>query len=190
MQAGADTVVARIGQIVADTKAYIWNTNEAIPLMVRSANAIQSLPDLKGEQCQWLPVDECAKTICELVANPTENRGEGAQFFNVLHPRAFSWTDDFLPALRQAGFKFDIVPVSEWLRRLEKSDQNPQTNPSIKLLGFWKGRWGSGARIERDIQFDTRNAQRRSDSLDRCSSVVESNLLLNLATRWYQEWKG
>ena len=190
VQAGADTVVARIGQIVADTKAYIWNTNEAIPLMVRSANAIQSLPDLKGEQCQWLPVDECAKTICELIATPTENRGEGAQFFNVLHPRAFSWTDDFLPALRQAGFMFDIVPVSEWLRRLEKSEQNPQTNPSIKLLGFWKGRWGSGARIERDIQFDTRNAQRRSDSLDRCSSVVESNLLLNLATRWYQEWKG
>ncbi|KAJ5601536.1 hypothetical protein N7510_011070 [Penicillium lagena] len=192
MQAGADTIVARIGQIVADTKAHIWSAKEAIPLMVRSVNAIHLLPDLKGEQCRWLPVDDCARTICELILeNPTteENVVQGARFLNVLHPRAFSWTDDFLPALRQAGFTFDVSSVSEWLTRLERSDRDPRTNPSIKLLDFWKNRWGSGTnRVERDIQFDTTKAQRGSDTLARCPDVVASGLVLKLAARWYREW--
>ncbi|KAJ5290907.1 hypothetical protein N7478_000158 [Penicillium angulare] len=194
MEAGADTIVARIGQIVADTKAHIWNSNEAIPLMVRSVNAIQILPDQKEEQCRWLPVDECAQTICEFLQTSSVTESDttrGAQFFNVLSPRTFSWTDDFLPALRQAGFTFDISPVSEWLAQLEKSDPDPQINPSMKLLGFWKRRWASGTnRVEQNIHFDTLEAQLHSDTLAHCSSPLSSGHLLRVAERWHREWNA
>ncbi|CAL5872182.1 uncharacterized protein PFLUO_LOCUS6440 [Penicillium psychrofluorescens] len=41
-QAGADTIVARIGQIVADTQAHIWSTSEAIPLMMASSRRVRT----------------------------------------------------------------------------------------------------------------------------------------------------
>lgn len=186
----ADTVVARIGQITADTGTHIWNASEAIPLMVRSVNATHTLPDLVGEQRQWLPVDECARIIYELLYSSglEGNIAAGAQFFNVIHPHGFSWTHDFLPALRQAGFTFDTVPVSDWLRRLEMGSQDPQTNPSIRFLDFWRNKWGTEAnQAEREITFDITKAQASSDTLAQCPSMLESRFLLHLAERWYRE---
>ncbi|KAJ5719793.1 hypothetical protein N7493_007371 [Penicillium malachiteum] len=190
IQAGADTIVARIGQIVADRKTHIWNSSEAIPLMVRAVDAINLLPDLEDEKCHWLPVDDCARTISELLEDhSSEDTVRGARFFNVLHPSSFSWTNDFLPTLRLAGFKFDIVSIGQWLAHMERSEPNPHANPSIKLLDFWKSRWRAGTyRGQQDIQFDTTTARQSSDTLTQCTSLVESGLLLNLAARWYQEW--
>ncbi|KAJ5701277.1 hypothetical protein N7488_008825 [Penicillium malachiteum] len=190
IHAGADIIVARIGQIVADRKTHIWNSSEAIPLMVRAVNTISLLPDLEDEKCHWLPVDDCARTICELLEDrSTEDTVPGARFFNVLHPSSFSWTNDLLPTLRLAGFKFDIVSIGQWLAHLERSEPDPQTNPSIKLLGFWKSRLRAGTyRGQQEVQFDTTKARQSSDTLARCTNLVESGLLLNLAARWYQEW--
>ncbi|KAJ6023980.1 hypothetical protein N7540_004777 [Penicillium herquei] len=191
LQAGADTIVARIGQIVGDRKAHIWNSSEAIPLMVRAVNTINLIPDLEDKKCHWLPVDDCARTICELLEVATEDTARGARFFNILHPSSFSWTNDFLPTLRQVGFKFDTVYVGQWLAHLERSEPDPQTNPSIKLLGFWKSQWGTGTRRgQQEIQFDTTNARQSSETLDRCADLLESGVLLNMAARWYQEWNN
>lgn len=38
--------VLRIGQIVGDTTSGLWNTTEAIPLMIQSVNALGALPEL------------------------------------------------------------------------------------------------------------------------------------------------
>lgn len=38
--------VLRVGQIVGDTTNGLWNTTEAIPLMIQSVNALRALPEL------------------------------------------------------------------------------------------------------------------------------------------------
>ena len=43
---GAPTGVLRIGQLVGDTKAGVWNATEGIPLMIRTAATIGCLPAL------------------------------------------------------------------------------------------------------------------------------------------------
>lgn len=44
---GMTATVLRVGQIVGDTKHGSWNTTEAIPLMIQSANTIGALPTLE-----------------------------------------------------------------------------------------------------------------------------------------------
>lgn len=43
---GANCCILRIGQIVGDTKNGIWNTSEAIPLMIQTADTLGCLPAL------------------------------------------------------------------------------------------------------------------------------------------------
>lgn len=38
--------VFRVGQIVGDSQNGIWNSTEAIPLMIRSATTLGALPEL------------------------------------------------------------------------------------------------------------------------------------------------
>lgn len=47
--------VLRIGQIVGDTSHGLWNTTEAIPLMLQTAKTLGALPAL-DEVCCWSPV--------------------------------------------------------------------------------------------------------------------------------------
>lgn len=60
-QAGAVASVLRIGQIVGDTSCGLWNTTEAIPLMIQSANTLHALPELDEVSCFFVlsPLREC-----------------------------------------------------------------------------------------------------------------------------------
>lgn len=43
--------VLRIGQIVGDTTSGLWNTTEAIPLMIQGVNTLKALPEL--DEVRW-----------------------------------------------------------------------------------------------------------------------------------------
>lgn len=43
-EAGSNVVVARIGQLCGDSKHGIWNTTEAWPLLIRTAQEVGVLP--------------------------------------------------------------------------------------------------------------------------------------------------
>ena len=49
-QTGMTAKVLRVGQIVGDTKIGLWNSTEAISLMIRSAVTIHALPALEEER--------------------------------------------------------------------------------------------------------------------------------------------
>ncbi|CAK7215727.1 putative NRPS-like protein biosynthetic cluster [Sporothrix bragantina] len=65
---GANVSVLRIGQITGDTEHGIWNDREAVPLLVRSALELKTLPLLNGEKgrCEWVPVDVVAAACIEI----------------------------------------------------------------------------------------------------------------------------
>ncbi|KAM0543264.1 hypothetical protein ACHAPJ_012410 [Fusarium lateritium] len=133
---GLAVAVVRIGQIVGDTVSGIWNTSEAVPLMIRSAKTIGALPALQ-ERIRWLPVDHVAQIVIEIGSSDAVVRSK-TSVFNIVNPHTLRWTEDLLPLLGENGLDFQVVPPSEWLKRLECSDTDPKTNPPRKLLEYFK----------------------------------------------------
>ena len=139
--AAADASVVRIGQIVGDTHAGIWNDMEMVPLIVRSALTMGVLPET-GEQCCWLPVDTCAKAIIEIEGldesarkarqeangptTATVNKSRDKRLiYNISSPLTFRWNEDLLPALKSSGLHFEAVPFSQWIRQLHELAAQP-----------------------------------------------------------------
>ena len=146
--AKADASVVRIGQMVGDMHAGIWNDTEMVPLMVRSALTMGILPET-GEQCCWLPVDVCAKAIVEIegLDEPTRKAGEEVNgitpsvvskerdkklIYNISSPLTFRWDEDLLPALKSSGLHFEIVPFPQWIDRLRKLAAQTSTADASK----------------------------------------------------------
>ncbi|KAJ8110575.1 hypothetical protein OPT61_g6614 [Boeremia exigua] len=134
-KAGIKTRVLRVGQIVADTVHGVWNKDEAIPLMMQSALTIGALPKLQ-ESPSWTPVDVIAQAISEISLSDA-----GALIANVTNAKTFSWTNDLLPALRQAGLEFDEVEPQEWVERLRNSSNDVKANPTFKLVDFFASKY-------------------------------------------------
>ncbi|KAK0934485.1 hypothetical protein LTR29_013955 [Friedmanniomyces endolithicus] len=112
--------------------------------------------------------------------------------YHILNPQTFSFRNDLLPTLRklsaqqQIGYpSFDVVSPAEWLDTLEKSDPNPTTNPSIKLLDFWKGKYGGPrtATVPDDAASTDRLADEVRDKLGVSTSTDESAGLTFETTR-------
>ncbi|KAK9421780.1 putative NRPS-like enzyme [Seiridium unicorne] len=146
VEAGARASILRIGQITPGIRSgltKLWNPDEAIPLMIRSSRSQSAgcLPVLGSarDRCNWTPVDVLAEVILDL-AEISMPPGEGQKeklVYNITNPWTFSWNDDLLPALREAGMEFSAVGWEMWLRELAQSSDDPMLNPSKKLLGFW-----------------------------------------------------
>lgn len=132
---GVTARVLRVGQIVADTQHGVWNSTEAIPLMLQAAITIGALPKLR-ETPSWLPVDTTAESVAQISLSDA-----GSVFTNVANPRTFDWTADLLPALKQAGLNFDEVEPQEWVNRLRNSTSDPVKNPPIKLVDFFASKY-------------------------------------------------
>ncbi|RGP81756.1 hypothetical protein FLONG3_141 [Fusarium longipes] len=147
-KAGAVARVLRLGQLVGDTKVGEWNTTEGIPLMIQTAVTLGALPAL-NEEMTWLPVDLAASAILDLsnlTTTPTTDRSSSPDLvYHILNPIRFHWTNQMLPAMTAAGFKFETLPTSEWMQRLRDSDRDPSKNPPIKLLDWFESKYGNKA---------------------------------------------
>ena len=157
-QLGIPARVLRVGQIVGDTEQGVWNATEAIPMMLQSALTVGALPRLK-ETPSWLPVDVVARSIVEITTSNTPSR-----FFNVTNPKTFRWTEELLPALRNAGLNFEEVEPKEWVRWLRESDSDPVKNPPVKLVDFFASKYDKD-NFGPSLSYVTDNACADSSSL-------------------------
>jgi hypothetical protein len=86
--------VLRIGQIVLSRRvgSKLWNPNEAIPLIVRSAIVLGALPDgmESGDACAWLEIDVLAEAVIDLSLMSTKPGTTPELVYSLLHPRSFS----------------------------------------------------------------------------------------------------
>lgn len=190
--------VLRIGQLSGDTSTGYWNETEAIALMVRSALTTGALPEL-DERPSWLPVDLCAKAVVELsMPSPgTASRESDADLvYHLVNPQTFSFKHDLLPALKRSSAMppFEIVSPKEWLDRLAHSEQDPQKNPSIKLIDFWRRKYGgvAGAVKEDDepagLIFDTSTTVKDCPSLGLAKDPVSVGLAEKYVEVWMKRW--
>ncbi|KAK9776034.1 putative gluconokinase [Seiridium cardinale] len=134
-RAGIPVRVLRIGQIVADTAHGIWNATEGVPMVIQSALTVGALPRLR-EDPSWTPVDVVAQGVAEISLSDA-----GSAFTNVTNHRTFSWIDHLLPALQEAGLRFEEVEPKEWVQRLRASNPDPVANPPIKLVDFFASKY-------------------------------------------------
>lgn len=185
-RAGRDTSVPvrvlRVGQIVGDTKHGVWNPTEAIPMMLQTAVTVGSLPRLK-ETPSWLPVDVVARAVSEISTSSAPS-----SFFNVANPKTFSWTEELLPALRNAGLTFEEVEPKEWVKRLRESDADPVRNPPIKLIDFFASKYDKDE-FGPSMSYATENACKTSEAL--ASAPAISGEAVEKFTRFFQDtaWK-
>lgn len=189
---GADATILRIGQIVPssveDEGTMLWNPNEMIPLTIRSALTTGALPDKPGNEdtCSWIDMGTLSRCILEL-AGLTESSSENKQLvYNLVSPRPFSWKNDFIPSLREAGLKFEVVGREEWLKKLKESSVDAEKNPSRKLLGFWEAQGGGDE--DRKVVFVTKEAERRSEGLRNMGKVIEGDYVARLLSAWKEVW--
>ncbi|XXG94486.1 hypothetical protein Hte_000743 [Hypoxylon texense] len=183
--------VLRTGQLIGDIENGLWNSTEAIPLMIQSATTIGALPIL-DETPSWLPVDKCASAVLELSGltlgakgNPS---GSYEEVYHVLNPTTFSWTNDLLPALRAAGLKFEIVTPLEWVQRLRESEQNPQKNPAVKLLDFYVEKYCGNRGEQNDLIFETRTTAKHSETIKQGFDIIQNGVMQKCLYNWQLGW--
>ncbi|KAF2644124.1 acetyl-CoA synthetase-like protein [Massarina eburnea CBS 473.64] len=199
-RAGARAYVLRIGQIVGDTKNGVWNDEEFIPAMIRSALTMRTLPQLH-EQCSWLPVDTLATAMMELTETLEQaprplalNSTNPPIFYNMVNPVVFSW-DTLLAELKKTSLQFEVVPFCEWLQGLQESAAwgNEVQNPAVKLVEFYKQNFagslaGGNGSGEGTVMFETQAAQRDTTVLRSPPNLIEGGHIQRFVTRWRQRW--
>ncbi|KAI2635716.1 acetyl-CoA synthetase-like protein [Hypomontagnella submonticulosa] len=197
---GARSYVLRIGQVVGDTENGVWNDNEFIPAMIRSALSMKMLPALK-EHCSWVPVDCLATAILELAETREQSPLPVAQdsnnppvFYNIVNPRGVPW-DDVLRELKVAGLNFNTVPFEEWLRELRKSAARGQEkiNPAVKLIEYFEEHYASNLSSQNGyegsgVTFVTQAAERDSAMMRSLPTPVEGNAIQKYVARWLPRW--
>ncbi|KAL1881253.1 putative secondary metabolism biosynthetic enzyme [Diaporthe australafricana] len=181
--------VLRVGQIVGDTTHGSWNTTEAIPLMIQSAKTMGALPALE-ETPSWMPVDLVAQAVIELsgVGRSDEGYSPMSAVYNVQNNRLFHWTKDLLPALKEAGLDFKIVSQREWVDLLRKSDQNPETNPTIKLVDFFAAKYDNDKPGRSGLKFSTEKAEVESEAMRNGFDVVGRGLVGTMVAWMKSQW--
>lgn len=155
--------VARLGQVVGDTRLGHWKTSEAYPAIVQSVLTVGALPLIEAasdgvvhDEHYWLPADVAGAAIADVALcddDVRDSQSAPVSYFNVSSKVPMKWNNDFAPVVKESLAQYDIpcelVPQREWLRRLEESDPDVARNPPRKLLDFFRGRYG---RVEAEGQ--------------------------------------
>lgn len=133
-------MVARPGQISGSTTSGFWNPVEHFPFVVKSAQAVKALPDLRGV-LHWLPVDKSARVMVDLLKiDSCDDATEAYAVYHVDNPVGQPWKE-MLTVLAAA---LDIppngiVPFKEWINRVRQSPLPPAENPAALALDFLEG---------------------------------------------------
>ncbi|KAK0470220.1 L-aminoadipate-semialdehyde dehydrogenase [Desarmillaria tabescens] len=177
-KSGVPVSVLRIGQMVGDSVHGVWNETEAWPLMFRSANTVGAIPEV-DENPSWLPVDFAGKSITEVVLNATK---PAMAVYHIVNPNMSAHWKDILDGLEASGVNFERVDKNEWVERLAKSDEDGKKNPTIKLLPFFRMRYGPSHR--KPMVFLTEETTKIAPSLKQAPTVDGE-----LVAKWVAHWR-
>ncbi|KAH8433380.1 uncharacterized protein LDX57_011014 [Aspergillus melleus] len=193
-KAGARSYSLRIGQISGHSKKGLWNDSEALPLMIRSALTLKSLPEI-DTTCSWLPVDKLVASMLEIAkacsskSAEDQDTNEDDTIYNLSNSRTFEWSA-LLDTLRQNGFKFDTVPFERWLELLRESEARGEelVNPAVKLADHYEAMYGENSLTP--PTFTTDKAERDSMTLRNGRlRIIKDGILGRYARDWLSRWQ-
>lgn len=108
--------------------------------------------------------------------------------YNVQNNKLFHWTKDLLPALQKAGLDFRTVSQREWVGLLRNSDQNPETNPTIKLVDFFASKYDNDRPGRSGLKFATQEAEAESEAMRNGYDIVGSGLVGTMVAWMESQW--
>ena len=178
----------------------MWNDNEMIPLIVRSALTVHALPNLGTAAQSWLPVDRLARVIVEIaqmrlsttrttaVNNNSIADEDDDTVYNISNPNTFPWST-FLTILNKNGFPFSKPTSPEsWLTLLRESEHRGEedTNPAVKLIDHFEGHMPSPP------QMIMTRSLRDSATLRRVAEfgILEDGTVDRYVEDWLARWIG
>lgn len=172
--------VTRAGQIAGSSESGYWNPVEHLASVVKSAQAVQSWPDLHGRM-QWMPVDHMAGVVADLVMNPVAEY----PVYHIDNPVGQPWREMSPVLARALGIPAkDIVPFKEWIRRVTSStladSDNPAARPGMRdflMANFERVNAG-------DLILDTERAQEHSPTM-----AAEGPVSPELVVKYVDAWK-
>ncbi|GKZ23559.1 putative NRPS-like protein biosynthetic cluster [Aspergillus brasiliensis] len=120
----------RVGQIAGAHGSGYWNPEEHFVAVVRSAQTLRVLPDLRGT-LSWLPVDTTAAVLLEILFHPAPLR----LVYHLENPIRQSWQDVLDVLAVELGIsRTSVRPLKEWLELVEGSGDDG--NSAKDLVGF------------------------------------------------------
>jgi len=173
-------MVMRVGQLVGDSVHGIWNETEAVPLMIKAGDTLGAMPIIE-ETVSWLPVDQAASIIIELLGAPMSS--ERMPCWHVVQRAPVTWME-VLQDLQQAGLELRPVPVEKWLQLVRNSDPDPISNPPIKLLKFWEDKYGGSEAVASHPGHATKLTQEASPTMRDLESPGG-----DLVQKWIRHWR-
>ncbi|KJX92757.1 hypothetical protein TI39_contig5827g00017 [Zymoseptoria brevis] len=121
--------------------------------------------------------------------------------YHILNGQTCSFKRDLLPALQRCAAlpSFEIVSTAEWLNRLEHSEQDVEKNPSMKLIGFWRAKYGKakrataeGATVQEEepagLTFETARTAQDFPLLGTVDDAVSNRLIERYVDVWMKKW--
>ncbi|KAG6354291.1 hypothetical protein INS49_004896 [Diaporthe citri] len=191
-EAARSVGVLRVGQICGPRSGRgPWNKWEWFPSLVVSSRFLGVAPDGIGQEINWIPVDELACIVTELISyihlppvngEPQNEQSNPLQVFNVVNPNVSSW-EDVLPALQTEVP--ETIPVRQWVERLEESVEKStyvlDQNPGAKLVAFYQGALVGDGRAE--PLYEVERLVKASRNAARLGPVTKADL-----KRWMEEW--
>jgi hypothetical protein len=92
--------------------------------------------------------------------------------------------DEIYDYFEQAGVTgFERVERREWLKRLEASPADPATNPSYKLLDFFRKRFAA-EKLNPQIKFEVTETSKIAPSIGSCPPITR-----DLVAKWVSSWR-
>ncbi|KAI1799450.1 hypothetical protein F4811DRAFT_557816 [Daldinia bambusicola] len=188
----SDISIIRVGQLCGN-EAGVWNTAEAYPLLLSTAGLVGFLPELPNEIINWLPVDQAASILSDIIlADPISksSRHSKTPVYHVLNYHGSpSWNQllDWISGV--PGYpSFKVVHPEEWIERLElEFEKNQANHPAQALVGFWRQRYSSmvdRSRASSRPSFDVTSSKAFSQNMRDLESLTQDRVL----KMW--EWIG
>ncbi|KAL9116656.1 MAG: hypothetical protein Q9187_006818 [Circinaria calcarea] len=141
------------------------------------------------DRIDWLPVDKLSKILIEILVSactaPAEPGRRRTLMYHVVNPNTTSWST-LAPRIRASypeGIDTRAIPFDEWIEALDQSADefiDPERNPAIKLLDFYRGvaKVGKGSR-----KLISHKAEKASQTLRRVGAVNEG-----WVRNWMEQW--
>ncbi|CAF1168845.1 unnamed protein product, partial [Didymodactylos carnosus] len=165
--------IYRFGQISGDTRNGVWNITEEIPLIICAGGGLMGKIPNSGEPVEWIPVDIGSSCVVDIALNWPPNQ---CGIHHLLNPNKIGWNLLLNYLQASAKVKFEIVPMKEFTKSIDKS------NPLAKLKPMFEKLY----EIEDDsttmeTHFETTKTIEKTDKLKYCPAINQDliNLYLN-----------
>ncbi|KXT16740.1 hypothetical protein AC579_5235 [Pseudocercospora musae] len=124
----------RLAQITGSRSNGHWNPFEHFPFLIKSAQFLKSIPDLRGT-LSWFPVDDVASALLDILlasASPWP-------VYHIENPVRQPWSDMIGLLAQELGVPPEgIVPYEQWIETIRACDAPLSENPAKQIPEFWQ----------------------------------------------------